>query len=167
MIVRAFGGGKFFPGVGRLKLEEEVARWAEPLLAGMGYELVDVEYVREGREWFLRFFIDRPGGVDLDACEAASRALERELDLRDPIPHSYRLEVSSPGLERPLKKDADYRRYAGSLVCITTFAPVDGRKSFTGRLQGLEGEQVLVQVGNDVVAIPRGQVASARLAVEI
>lgn len=141
---------------------EELAR---PVVAALGIELVDVEYVKEGGRWYLRVFIDKPGGVTLDDCQAVSERLDPLLDETDPIPHSYHLEVSSPGVERPLKKPSDYERFAGRRVQLTTFTSLDGQKRFTGRLVGLTDQQQVVLVTDDGQErrIPLAQVASARL----
>lgn len=151
------------------KVEALVEGLARPVVEGMGLELVAVEYVREGGRRYLRLYIDKPGGVGLDDCEAVSRQVEALLDREDPIPDSYSLEVSSPGIERPLRSDADFERFAGRMVRVTTFAPVGGRKRFTGELVGLRDGQVRLLVRPDgkgqpqEVAIPREQVARARL----
>lgn len=119
-----------------------------PILADFGIELVELEYRREGRGMLLRLFIDKPGGVTLDDCSEVSREVSAILDVEDPIATAYRLEVSSPGLDRPLRKPADYARFAGQLVKIKTRGLLDPdqrghqRKTFTGELLGLDGEQV-------------------------
>lgn len=150
-------------------LVEELAR---PIVEAMGLELVDVEWVKEGGRRFLRLYIDREGGITLDHCEAVSRSVEAKLDEVDPIPDNYYLEVSSPGLERPLKREADFHRFAGHMVRITTYAPFAGRKQFVGELQGLVDGQVRLRLQEKAgqpggeIAIPRDQVAKAHLHVE-
>lgn len=129
-------------------------------------ELVDVEYVKEGGEWVLRVYIDKETGVNLDDCESVSRVLSDRLDEADPIPGSYLLEVSSPGLERPLKRPADFERFAGEWVMVTSFAPINGRKQWQGKLIGLVDGNVQVETTQGLVQIPHEQVASARLAVK-
>ena len=115
-----------------------------PILSGFGMELVDLEYKREGRSSALRLFIDKPGGVTLDDCAVVSREVSAILEVEDPIESAYRLEVSSPGIDRPLKKPADYARFAGQLVKIKTRTLLDPderghrRKTFLGELLGLE-----------------------------
>lgn len=149
------------------KIASTVQSLVEPLIEQMGYELVDVEYCREGQRYFLRLFIDGPGGISLDDCERVSRAVEVELDRVDPIPHSYYLEVSSPGVERPLKKEADFLRFRGRKVTVRTFAPIEGRRNFEGVLLGLEGETVHIQTSSgEQYSIPRQGIASARLKYE-
>jgi len=143
---------------------EEMAR---PLAERKGLELVEVQYVTEGGRRYLRVFLDKPGGINLDDCEAVSRELDRALDDVDFIPHSYVLEVSSPGLERPLKRAEDYVRFKGRLVQINTYAPLNGRKKFSGRLMGSGEEGVTILLGeHELATIPWDQISKARLAVE-
>jgi len=147
---------------------EEVAR---PLVEERGLELVDVELVKEGANRYLRVYIDKEGGVSFEDCEAVSRAADTKLDEIWPNPPYDYFEVSSPGLERPLKRDADFARYAGHVVTLTTFAPVDGQKSFVGTLVGLVDGKVVLRVSEGKaagteVALDRKQVASARLHVD-
>ncbi len=150
----------------------KVTELAEPLLASLGMELVEVEYRREGREMVLRLFIDREGGVSLDDCTAASRELSAVLDVEDFIPGHYTLEVSSPGLNRPLKKESDYRKYQGRLVKIRTFELIaddagNKRKTFTGELLGLEEGVVRLKLAEGQTAgIPLEKIAKANLEFE-
>lgn len=153
--------------MGKNKVIEVVKELARPVVAKLGLELVDVEYVKEGGEWFLRIFIDKPYGVTLDDCQAVSEEVDMLLDEADPVPHSYHLEVSSPGIERPLKKPADYERFQGRMVQVTTFTPQDGQKRFTGRLRGLRNQMVVLTMDNGTERlIPMPEVASARLKAE-
>lgn len=118
---------------------------AEPLLQDMGMELVEVQFRREGQGWVLRFFIDKEGGVAIDDCAAFSREIGAHLEVEDLIHHAYHLEVSSPGLERPLKTKKDFTRFAGRLARIKLREPLeDGGHVFVGVLQGLDGETVLL-----------------------
>lgn len=137
---------------------------AVPIVANLGLELVDMEYVKEGGSWYLRLYIDKPGGVGLDDCQAVSEAVGARLDEIDPIPENYYLEVSSPGVERPLKKDRDFERYAGRDVDISTFVPIDGQKDFLGELRGLVGDRVELRLreGREV-SLPRDKIARAKL----
>ena len=107
-----------------------------PIMNEFRFELVDVEYVKEGSNWYLRAYIDKPGGITVDDCEAVSRRLSDLLDEEDFIDDAYILEVSSPGLGRPLKKDKDFARSIGEEVEIRTFRPVDHEREFTGVLKG-------------------------------
>lgn len=147
---------------------EELAR---PYVEERGLELVGVELVKEGANRYLRVYIDREGGVTFEDCEAVSRAVDAKLDELLPNPPYEYFEVSSPGLERPLKRDADFARYAGRMVAVSTYAPVDGQKSFVGELVGLIDGNVVLRLtqgkakGKEL-ALDRKQVASARLHVD-
>lgn len=149
-----------------------IAALAEPLVASLGMELVDLEYRREGREMVLRLYIDREGGVTLDDCAAVSRELSTLLDVEDAIPGHYNLEVSSPGLNRPLKKEADYRRYQGRLVKVRTFELLtddagNKRKTFSGEIIGLEEGVVRLRLTEGQTAgIPLAKIAKANLEFE-
>jgi ribosome maturation factor RimP len=151
--------------------EEIISRVEElvqPLVEAWGTELVDVEYTRPRRgRSTLRLFLDRPGGITLEDLTRLSRVVGELLEVHDLIPGSYHLEVSSPGLTRELKKPADYRRYQGRLVRITTRAPWEGRQVHRGILQGLENEQVCVQEGDSVCCIPLREIARARLDIDL
>jgi len=145
---------------------------AAPILASMQLELVEVEYNRAGRECVLRLFVDKQDGVTLDDCADFSRELSIVLDVEDVIPCEYNLEVSSPGLDRPLKTEADYDRFAGRLVKVRTYEPFcddegNRRKTFLGTLQGLVDGQVKLQLKEGQTAsIPLGKVAKANLEFE-
>ncbi|HTP63939.1 MAG TPA: ribosome maturation factor RimP [Geobacteraceae bacterium] len=157
----------------RIDVVARVTELAEPLAASLGLELVEVEYRQEGGRMVLRLFIDREGGVTLDDCAAVSRELAEILDVEDFIHGRYNLEVSSPGLDRPLKKPEDYERFAGRLVKIRTaeLLPDDAgnmRKTFTGELLGLEGGVVRLKLKEGQSAgIPLEKVAKANLEFEI
>ena len=125
------------------RIENEVERIVEELIAGSPLELVAVDYVRE-RDWYLRVFIDKEGGIEIDDCQELSGRLEEILDARDLIRTSYILEVSSPGLDRELKKPKDFQREQGKLVDVSLFAPLDGEKVITGQLKSYDGENVTV-----------------------
>lgn len=147
-------------------IEEAVEKLLEPLLAQEGMELVDVEYVRE-RNWILRIFIDKEGGVDLNDCQYISEKAGKLLDEKDLIPAEYMLEVSSPGLDRILKKDKDFKRFAGEEVDVKLFTPLPGRreKTLTAQLKGLDDEgHVLLHLkdGQDA-ALDRKQISQIRL----
>lgn len=148
------------------KVADAVEQLVAPVIQQMELELVDVEYVKEGGNWYLRIFIDKPGGVDLDDCQAVSQRVDELLDEADPISQAYLLEVSSPGIERPLKKTADFKRYEGHMVNVTTFAPLNGQKQFSGLLNGADENNIVIYLEGSETVIPMEQVASARLAVE-
>lgn len=141
---------------------------AGPAMEGLGYELVDVKFVNEGGRWRLRFFIDRPGGVGIADCETVSREIETLLEVEDVVPGSYALEVSSPGLDRPLMKPADFERFEGSLARIKTREPVNGQKVFVGRIAspGAEGFDLVLSEGKTTLHILYGQVQKANLEIE-
>lgn len=130
-------------------ISETVAEIALPIVEQTGCELVDVEYVKEGGNWFLRIYIDKQGGVTLDDCESVSRPLSKKLDELDPISHNFYMEVSSPGLERPLKKPGDFTRAIGSPVEIRLYKAVDGVKKFEGELLAYDGESLTIKTGNE------------------
>jgi len=152
--------------VAKNKVADLVEDLSAPVIEDLGLDLVDVEFVKEGGSHILRVFIDKPGGVGHDDCEAVSKRLDALLDDQDPISQSYYLEVSSPGIERPLKKLKDFQRFSGHLVNITTFTPLEGRKKFSGRLAGADQTAVTLEEEGGTVAIPMNQVASARLRVD-
>ncbi len=133
-----------------MDLVEKIEVLLLPLLEELNLELVDIEYRREPQGWVLRFFLDKEGGITLDDCAMASRQISSLLDVEDIIPTAYNLEVSSPGLERPLKKHADFERFAGHLVKIKTIDPIESehlgkaRKTFTGKL--IEVKQDTIQL---------------------
>jgi ribosome maturation factor RimP len=137
---------------------------AEPILADGGLELVEVEFQRETHGWVLRIYMDKAGGVRVDDCQRVSEELGDHLDVEDLIDHAYHLEVSSPGLDRPLTRDADFLSFAGKAARITTREAVEGQRNFRGRLAGLRDGAVLLDLDDGRrVAIPRGLIAKARL----
>lgn len=140
-----------------------------PVIEEMGYELVDVEYVKEGPDWYLRVYIDHEQGIDLSACEKISRKTDLLLDEYDQdgtlFPGSYILEVSSPGLTRPLKKEADFQKYKGRLVTVKTYAPIKGNKVFNGILGGLTEKDIEIEIDGDKLLIPRDKISLIHLAV--
>jgi ribosome maturation factor RimP len=139
-----------------------------PLLNAEGLSLVDVEYKREQGGWVLRVFIDKEGSVTLEDCARVSREFGQLLDVEDIIPTSYHLEVSSPGLDRPLKKEADFVKYSGRRVRIKTTEPVAGRRNFKGALLGCTEGKVMVEVEkNDVFTIPLTSILKANLEIEL
>ena len=145
-------------------IESRVWELAEPLAAQAGGELIDVEFVREAGEWYLRLFIDREESpVDHDLCEAVSDLVSAALDQTDPIPQSYYLEVSSPGLERPLKRPQDFLRYAGSDVVVKLYAARDGQKEFCGRLLSRDEEGVRIESDGAELLFPPDSIAKVHL----
>lgn len=151
------------------KVTEVVEELAVPIVTELGLELVEVEYVKEGKNWFLRVYIDKDSGVDIEECGLVSEKLSEKLDELDPITHNYFLEVSSPGAERPLKKAKDFEKAVGKNVLIKTYEPLDGEKVFEGKLLYFDGNTVSIEVKiktrKKTVEIPYEKVASARLAI--
>jgi ribosome maturation factor RimP len=139
-----------------------------PLLDSEGLSLVDVEYAREQGGWVLRVLIDKEGSVTLDDCARVSREFGQLLDVEDIIPTSYHLEVSSPGLDRPLKKEEDFIKYSGRRVRIKTKEQVSGRRNFKGALLGCTEGKVMVKVeGSEIFAIPFSSILKANLEIEL
>ncbi len=152
-----------------MKPDETVARINElilPVLQAREVELVDTEFIKVGMRYTLRLFLDRPGGITLDDCAALSRLLGEIIDVHDVIDHAYTLEVSSPGLTRPLKKVEDFQRCIGRLVRITVRGGTGKRSLFRGQLQGLEGDSVIVQEGSQIYRIPLADIVKARLDID-
>ncbi|MBS4960791.1 MAG: ribosome maturation factor RimP [Clostridiales bacterium] len=151
---------------GEKNIEQIVAQMLEPIMEENSCELVDVEFVKEGPNWYLRVYADKEGAITIDDCEKISRTLEKELDKRDPISQAYILEVSSPGLDRPLKKEADFIRYAGELVDLKLYRPFRGSKEWQGTLKGLEDNIVtIIEEDGSEISFGRKEIASIRLAV--
>jgi ribosome maturation factor RimP len=137
--------------------------------AGRGYELVDLEVKREPKSYRLRLFVDKEGGIGLDDLQSVSEEMSAILDAEDPVDSSYTLEVSSPGLDRPLRGEGDYRRFLGRLARISSYEPVEGRRHWTGRLVSVEGGVVnldLEQENGVPASIPLDKIAHGRLEVE-
>ena len=143
-----------------------VKRLVEPLCESEGYELVHVEYQAESAGRILRLYIDKPGGVSIDDCVDASRQVSDLLDVMLDHDRSYQLEVSSPGLDRPLGKLGDYKRFQGAVAKIRTSRPIDGRKNFKGTIEGVVDEQIQLVVEGKLMHIPFTEVSRARLVYE-
>ncbi len=124
----------------REEYEKKAEELLMPIIEENKLELVDVEYVKEGSSWYLRAYIDKEGGVNVDDCEIVSRAFSEILDKEDPIENAYILEVSSPGLGRPLKKDKDFKRNLGKKIEFKSFKAIDGKKEFQGTLESFDAE---------------------------
>lgn len=148
------------------KITDTVWRLAEPAVREKGCEIWDVEYIKEAGEWHLRIYIDKVGGVSIDDCEAVSRAVDPMLDEADPIPDSYIFEVSSAGLERPLKRPSDFEKFMGSAVEVKLYRPIDGRKAFNGKLTGYENGSVTIEISGDAVIFKKEDIAGVRLCIE-
>lgn len=136
-----------------------------PIVEEYGFELVDVEYVKEGGTWYLRTYIDKEGGISIDDCEKVSRRLSDILDEKDYIDDTYIMEVSSPGLGRPLKKEKDFKRSLGKEVDIRTYRMIDKQKDFTGILKDYDKDTVTIELENETLkTFEKGDIALIRLA---
>ncbi len=144
------------------KIEMRVEELMSEILQGTKYELVDVEYVME-KDWYLRIFVDKAGGIDLDDCQFLSEKIGAILDKEPLMKDAYILEVSSPGIDRVLKKDRDFVREAGKVVDVTLYAPINGKKNFTGTLEGRDKEFLKLK---ELEPIPREKVAQVRLHID-
>ena len=144
-------------------MRETLLRLLEPVIEALGYELVELEFHPQGRGGLLRVYLDREGGIGVDDCERASRQVSSVLDVEDPIPGAYTLEVSSPGLDRPLRKAEDYARFAGQRAKLELLLPRDGRRRFSGTLQGIEGGEVQIEVDGVIYRLPLADIGKARL----
>jgi ribosome maturation factor RimP len=150
-------------------LKETLRDVAERVTSSRGFELVDLEVKRAAGGQFVRLFVDKPGGIRLDDLQSVSEEVSAILDVEDPIDSPYTLEVSSPGLDRPLKSEADYRRFQGRLARLSSYEPIDGRRHWTGRIASVEGGAVtlaLEKEGGAVARIPLDKIAHGRLEVE-
>jgi len=147
-------------------LEQQVATLVEPVIIEHGLELVDVEYIKEGAHWYLRLYIDKEDGVDLDDCANISHAVSTILDQKSLISQAYMLEVSSPGLERPLKKDEDFVRFKGELVTAHTATVFQGFQEFTGYLVGLVDGALVLEYEDKQIIVPRELIEKTHLTFE-
>jgi ribosome maturation factor RimP len=145
---------------------ERVSSLANPLLREEGMELVETEYRREARGWVLRLYIDKTGGITLDDCSRISQVIGRILDIEDVISVPYTLEVSSPGLKRPLRREEDFITYRDRTIRLSTFTPVGNRKHFKGKLLGLVDDCVEIAIDHEIFRIPMSNVAKANLEIE-
>lgn len=142
---------------------KEVTELVMPLLNEKGMELVDIQYRREGGGWVLRIFIDKEGGVTLNDCVEVSRELGYHLDVKDFIPHKYNLEVSSPGINRPLKKIEDFKRFEGRNIQVSTKTRIENRKNFTGLLKSVSNDGIVIEVDKIRFSIPFSLINKANL----
>ena len=146
--------------------EGKVRNLLTQVIEETGVELVDIEFAKEGQNWYLRIYIDKNNGITIDDCEKTSRIAEKILDEKDIIEQAYILEVSSPGIDRPIKKDEDFEKFAGEIVDIKLYKAIDKQKEFQGALKGLEGSIVtIVEENGEELSFERKDIASIRLAV--
>ena len=141
---------------------QKVEQLLKQPVAELGYELCDVEFIKEYGDWVLTLYIDKEGGVNIDDCERVSRAVDPLLDEADPIEQAYMLSVSSLGLDRPLKKDADFARNIGKRIEIKLFAPKNGKKEFTGELVSFDENKIVVKLESGELEIERKALALVR-----
>jgi len=139
---------------------------ANPILSNEGMELVETQYRRESTGWVLRLYIDKAGGVTLDDCTRISQEVGRNLDVEDFIAVPYQLEVSSPGLNRPLKKEKDFIKYRNQTVKVKTINPIENRRQFKGKLLGISENRIEMEMDGGVFQIPLSNVAKANLEIE-
>ena len=149
-----------------MKITDQVAAFAGSVVAENGCRLWDVEYVREGSERYLRLYIDKDGGVDIDDCERIHRAMDPILDEKDPIAESYHFEVCSAGLERPLKRPSDFEQFMGSPILVKLYRPRNGLKELPGILRDYQDGRVTVEAGKETITFEKSEVALVRLRVE-
>lgn len=144
------------------EIEKRTEKLLEPILDELSFELVDVEYVKEGSDWYLRAYVDKDSGITVDDCETVSRALEKKLDAEDLIKEAYILEVSSPGLTRPLKKERDYERNKDKLVEVRLYKAVDGNKVFIGLLKAWDECSVTLDVDEKNITFEKSSISLIR-----
>ena len=142
---------------------DELAKLLEPTVERLGYELVDLEVRLGGKGGLVRVFIDKSDGIDLDDCETVSRAVSALLDVEDPVPGNYNLEVSSPGLDRKLTKVEHFQRFAGETVKVQMRLPIEGRRRFRGTLVSSDDENIVVDVDGESHSLPLKMIDTARL----
>ena len=158
-------------GKGRsMRRKEEIEAYAEnlflPITQKHGFELVDVEYVKEAGNWYLRGYIDKPGGITVNDCEAVSRKFSDRLDENDFIEDSYIMEISSPGLDRPLKKEKDFVRSMGKAVELRTYRPIEKQKEFSGILTAYDDNSVTIEEDGALRTFDKKEIALIRLKIE-
>ncbi|MBW1786124.1 MAG: ribosome maturation factor RimP [Deltaproteobacteria bacterium] len=145
------------------EIAEQAAKLIEPIVEQMALELVDVEYLSEHGRWVLRVIADKPGGITLDDCARASREISAVIDVKDVVHHEYVLEVSSPGLNRPLKREKDFLRVIGEKIKVRMAGPVDGRRNFRGVLQDLKDHTLYLGLDRKIFVLPLKNVEKANL----
>jgi ribosome maturation factor RimP len=147
-------------------IRNQVFDIASPVLEDIGFELIDVEYLTMNGRWILRLYVDKEGGVTIDDCVSVSRELGDLLDVKDVISHEYVLEVSSPGLNRPLKREKDFIKFTGKKIKCRMAGPVDGQKNFSGRLKDIKEGRVFLKTESGIVELPLDDIEKANLVYE-
>jgi len=153
--------------MGKVPVTQSVIELIEPGLLAKGIELVDVEFKKEGKNWVLRVFIDKEGGVTLEDCQKISSLVGDLIEVEEVIEPAYTMEVSSPGLNRVLKKEKDFIRFSGKKICVQCHAPLNGRKKFTGILKDFKNQSIHLEVDGQLQIISINRVAKANLVIEI
>ena len=148
------------------EIVDRVSAIADPILSNEGMELVEIEYRRESKGWVLRLYIDKEGGVTLDDCTRISQEVGRSLDVEDFISTPYTLEVSSPGLARPLKKEKDFMKYRNHMIKVRTIDPIENRRQFKGKLLGITENRIEIAMDGGVFQILLSNVAKANLEID-
>ena len=148
------------------EIEDRVRGIVDSILSNEGMELVEIEYRRESKGWVLRLYIDKAGGVTLDDCTHISQEVGRSLDVEDFIAIPYTLEVSSPGLTRPLKKEKDFMKYRNQIIKVKTINPIENRRQFKGKLLGISENRIEIEMDGGVFQIPLSNVAKANLEID-
>lgn len=148
------------------KIAQRVWELAQPIVEGFGLSIWDVEYVREGGQWFLRIYIDKDGPVDISDCEKVSRAMDPILDEEDPIPDSYNFEVCSAGCERVLKRPGDFERFLGEMVLVRLYRAMDGQKELVGTLKDYQDGTITLETGGRSLKLTKQETALVRLYAE-
>ncbi len=151
----------------KVEVEKLVETLINPILQNEKFELIDIEFTKEGPHRYLRVFIDKIGGITLDDCQKVSEQLSEKLDEEDPIEENYFLEISSPGLDRPLKKTKDFERFKGENIEVRLYQPMDNKKVFEGELVGSDNNVITIKIDNkNLVEIPREKIAITKLAIK-
>jgi ribosome maturation factor RimP len=148
------------------EIVDRVCAIVDPILSNEGMELVEIEYRRESKGWVLRLYIDKAGGVTLDDCTHISQEVGRSLDVENFIAIPYTLEVSSPGLTRPLKKEKDFMKYRNQIIKVKTINPIENRRQFKGKLLGISENRIEIEMDGGVFQIPLSNVAKANLEID-
>lgn len=152
--------------MGKDSIVQSVTELIEPVVHDENLELVDVEYKKEGKNWYLRIYIDKDGGVSVEDCQKVSRQIEDMIQIDEIIHSAYILEVSSPGLDRPLKKEKDLLRSIGKKVSVTTYSPIDKQRNFVGIIKDFSNQTLSLDVNGKSVAIPFEIIANTKLVIE-
>lgn len=146
-----------------MAISDQIEQLIEAPIESLGYQLVGVEYIQGGQNPVLRIYIDAEDGIGIEDCERVSHQVSGVLDVEDPIKSAYMLEISSPGFDRPLFKQRDFERFVGSQVKISMKLPVNGRRNFSGELQGFDNGEILIEVDGEAYALPLAKLAKAKL----